>query len=145
MSEQFSERQREILGAFRDPSFDYFEKRFTRAVPKSLRDFYSLGERLFHCKLISVDFDDGLQPLFVRGFLPLSPHAIDECEQFGFRLLSFAIGEEGELLLLGFDEVCSIYAWDAHLTDPPEPTGLSFNELVARLLLDPPGSSHSTC
>lgn len=68
----------------------------------------------------------------------MSPSAIDYCERYDFRYFNFAVGEDGESLLMPIDDPSQIFVeWD-YDRDPPDAIDLSFDAFVDRVVADPP-------
>ena len=141
--ERIRDHQRTILREFRNPEFRYFEQRFGRAVPDSLKRLYELKEGLFNSQPFACDYG-GDHPLWIQNFSPLSIASVDYCEQFRFESYVFARGPDGESLHLKFGSGRPTFvSWDDEISwDKYEgslaPIGVSFDLVVERIVQDPP-------
>lgn len=132
----FAKHQRKRIAEFASPCYGYFARRFGCDVPDKLKRLYDLRSGLF-CHAFSRDCG-GNAPLWVQSFAPMSPSAIDYCERYDFRYFNFAVGEDGESLLMPIDDPSQIFVeWD-YDRDPPDAIDLSFDAFVDRVVADPP-------
>ncbi|WP_144043612.1 hypothetical protein [Rhodopirellula baltica] len=133
---KIAEHQRTRIADFESPRYDYFVRRFGCDVPLQLKRLYDLRSTLF-CHGFSRDCGANAR-LWVQYFVTMTPSAIDYCEKYDFRYFHFAVGEDGESLLMSIEDPSQIFVdWD-YEDVLPESFGLSFDSFVDCVVADPP-------
>ena len=117
-----SRHQAKVREEFRHPDFDSFNHRSPVPLPRTVREFFSLGEQLYGS---CFEIECGI-PLCVQYFCPLGVTSIDACERNGWRFVGIGVGCDGEEILVSLDNKQAVFVdWSA-FGEPPEDIGVNF-------------------
>ena len=122
----------EYRAAVLAPDWDAFAKHYGVPVPATLRQLYSLGERLFRTPL-TVELQDGTT-LEIQYFEPVTEENVKRGERYAWRYFPFARDSDSYALAMSVTEAGAPVCIDFRDADPVlEPLAVSIGRICQEL------------
>ena len=139
LAASLAEHRRRLVELFRNPRLDLLAERLGRDPPPRMSGLYALGDRLLR---EAAEYPVPGGPVCVQNFLPLTDAAVINCGRYGDRFLRFAVGQDGEPLLVSltgspFLAVDFDTRYDSGGTPDVEELPVRFDDLLAAVRRDP--------